>query len=200
MNLMKKKSPKNEHRFTFDDPLLTIKMGENLLDWIPNGSQDIIILCIGTDRSTGDSLGPITGMFLKEREMKELTVFGTISNPVHAVNLEDELLHIKQQFSNPYIIAVDACLGKTKSIGSIIAGRGPLKPGAALNKALPDVGDVHISGVVNVAGFMEYYILQNTRLDTVMRMAGSIANVLSYMDKQLHLIRKKVTNLSQKPI
>ena len=50
------------------------------------------------------------------------------------------------------------------------------KPGAGVNKQLPEVGDIHITGIVNVSGFMEFFVLQNTRLNLVMKMAKTIAN------------------------
>jgi len=50
-----------------------------------------------------------------------------------------------------------------------------LKPGAGVKKELPVVGDIHITGVVNVGGFMEYFVLQNTRLHLVISMAEVIA-------------------------
>ncbi|MNN53765.1 hypothetical protein D3C81_1685430 [compost metagenome] len=34
---------------------------------------------------------------------------------------------------------------------------------------------MHITGIVNVGGFMEYLVLQNTRLSLVMNMADVIA-------------------------
>jgi hypothetical protein len=37
---------------------------------------------------------------------------------------------------------------------------------------------MHIVGVVNVGGFMEYLVLQNTRLSLVMRMAEVISTGL----------------------
>ena len=37
---------------------------EQLLEEKRKKHQPIIILCIGTDRSTGDSLGPLVGSFL----------------------------------------------------------------------------------------------------------------------------------------
>jgi len=57
----------------------------------------------------------------------------------------------------------------------ITVGRGSLRPGAGVNKSLPAVGDVYTTGVVNVAGFMEYFVLQNTRLGLVVKMAKIIA-------------------------
>jgi putative sporulation protein YyaC len=185
MNLKRKFSSKSEHRFHFDDPLLKAQMGETILNWIPYASNEIVVICIGTDRSTGDSLGPMTGTFMEEIKTPRLFVYGTLAEPVHAVNLEDKLKEIKKRHSEAFIVAVDACLGKTKSIGSIITANTPIKPGAALKKTLPSIGNAHITGVVNVSGFMEYIVLQNTRLHIVMQMAKQIAGVLSYIDKHL---------------
>ena len=41
-----------------------------------------------------------------------------------------------------------------------------------------------ISGIVNVGGFMEYVVLQNTRLSLVMNMANKIAQVLNWIYKE----------------
>ena len=71
---------------------------------------------------------------------------------------------LQQKYKNPLIIAVDACLGSYERVGFINIKKGSLKPGTALKKTLPEVGDFHISGVVNVGGFLEHMVLQNTRL------------------------------------
>ncbi|MCL6574238.1 MAG: DUF1256 domain-containing protein, partial [Bacillus sp. (in: Bacteria)] len=52
-------------------------------------------------------------------------------------------------------------------------------------KDLPAVGDIHITGIVNVSGFMEFFVLQNTRLNLVMNMAKTIANGI-YETSQLY--------------
>ena len=52
-----------------------------------------------------------------------------------------------------------------------------------MQKSLPEVGDVHINGIVNVSGFMEYFVLQNTRLNLVMSMSNVLAEGLSYLEK-----------------
>jgi len=55
-----------------------------------------------------------------------------------------------------------------------------LSPGSGVNKNLPAIGHINITGIVNVGGFMEIMILQNTRLSVVMNMASLIANGLKY--------------------
>ena len=138
-------------------------------------NSSLVLLCIGTDRSTGDSLGPLVGTKVKGHLPPQVKVFGTLDRPVHAVNLEETINEIEESFENPFIIAVDACLGRTESIGYINIKPGPLRPGTGVNKHLPAVGQMHIIGVVNVGGFMEYLVLQNTRLSLVMRMAEVIS-------------------------
>lgn len=135
-------------------------------------------ICIGTDRSTGDALGPLVGQHLAATALPNLRVIGTIEHPVHASNLQETLKEIEPYLRDSFTIAVDACLGKPENIGSIAVGRGPLRPGAGVNKSLPSVGDVYVTGTVNVGGIMEYLVLQNTRLSLVMKMAQTIASGL----------------------
>jgi putative sporulation protein YyaC len=138
--------------------------------------DDIVIFCIGTDRSTGDCLGPLVGEKLKKNYfLKNANIFGTLNEPVHAKNLEENINQIYYQHSNPLVIAIDASLGKTENIGKVNLFKGSLFPGAGVNKNLRPVGDISITGIVNVSGFMEYIVLQNTRLSLVMQMADVIS-------------------------
>lgn len=151
----------------------------NLVQSAKNNGHEIIVLCIGTDRSTGDALGPLTGTKLKTLNVFP-HIYGTLENPVHATNLEDNLKLINTAFTHPYVIAVDACLGKIENVGCVTLGHGSVKPGAAVNKDLPAVGNAYITGIVNVGGFMEHLVLQSTRLNLVMKMADTIAYSLSF--------------------
>ncbi|TDT50483.1 spore protease YyaC [Fonticella tunisiensis] len=141
-----------------------------------NKDMTPVILCIGTDRSTGDCLGPLVGDKLKKNYlMKNIQVYGTLNEPVHAKNLDDNIDKIYREILNPFIIAIDASLGKTENVGKINIFKGPLYPGAGVNKNLKPVGDISITGIVNISGFMEYIVLQNTRLSLVMQMADVIS-------------------------
>lgn len=171
-----------ELKFNINDPNsrhdLAVQLRTIMLEARTAG-QEIVVLCIGTDRSTGDALGPLTGTKLKAMNLYP-HIYGTLDEPVHATNLTDMLTAIDHTFSHPYIIAVDACLGKLENIGCVSLGKGTVKPGAAVNKALPEVGDAYITGIVNVGGFMEHLVLQSTRLNLVMKMADTIAASLSF--------------------
>ena len=128
-----------------------------------------------TDRSTGDSLGPLVGDMLSKWRLPGIQVLGTLEEPVHAKNLEEVMIKTAYQLPRAYMVAIDASLGILEHVGSISVGRGPLKPGAGLKKDLPPVGDMHITGIVNTGGFMDFLVLQSTRLSVVMRMADIIA-------------------------
>ncbi|NPV29418.1 MAG: spore protease YyaC [Firmicutes bacterium] len=144
----------------------------------PARTRHPVVLAIGTDRSTGDSLGPLVGTKLTELAPGLLPVFGTLEEPVHAVNLNEKLALIERTFTHPLIIAVDACLGQLQNVGTITLGKGSLQPGTGVHKELPPVGEIFISGVVNIGGFLEYLVLQNTRLGLVMKMADCITRAL----------------------
>ncbi|MHC6181533.1 spore protease YyaC [Clostridium sp. JNZ X4-2] len=142
---------------------------------VMRSGKTIIILCIGTDRSTGDSLGPIVGDKLKFLIRNKVELYGNLQYPVHAKNITDVINEIHSKYNNPFIIAIDACLGATQNVGKIIIETKPLHPGSAMNKSLPQVGDLSITGIVNICGAMEFMVLQNTRLFTVMQLADTIS-------------------------
>ena len=174
-------------RISHDDVNAAENLAGELLAAIPTmTSRPIVFVCIGTDRSTGDSLGPLIGTLLEEKGLRTFYVYGTLDEPIHAVNLSEKLKEIQVTHGDPYMIGIDACLGRVKNIGVIQVGNGPVKPGAGVNKELPAVGDIHITGIVNVSGFMEFFVLQNTRLNLVMRMAKTIANGIYLASLQYH--------------
>ncbi|MDF2590605.1 MAG: sporulation protein YyaC [Clostridia bacterium] len=163
-----------------------------------NDSHDeIVFICIGTDRATGDCLGPLIGYKIQDMKYNKVHVLGTLDNPVHAKNLEEHLKELKN-YQNPFIVAIDASLGKFERIGFVNIKEGPLSPGSGVNKSLPQVGDMHITGIVNMSGFMEIMVLQNTRLNLVMNMANIVSKGIKYnMWKFQHKTPLPITNQYQ---
>jgi len=147
----------------------------SILNNVPRQTSEFIILCIGSDRSTGDALGPFVGSMLENNLTNSVKIMGTLSEPVHALNLEQKLANIEVNFFSPIILAVDASLGKKSNIGFVELGNGGLKPGAAVKKELPFVGNLYITGIVNVGGFMDFMVLQSTRLNLVFNLARFIS-------------------------
>lgn len=137
--------------------------------------ESITIACIGSDRSTGDSLGPIVGSLLEELNLENINIVGTLEFPLHAKNLADRLEFISE---NSLIIAVDACLGNLENVSCISINNEPISPGAAVNKELPNVGELSVTGIVNISQGFEFMVLQNTRLNTVIELAKGITNIL----------------------
>ena len=126
----------------------------------PKRWTEIVFLCIGSDRVTGDCLGPYIGHLLTPHETGHIFVYGTLSSPVHALNLEKISSLIKKFHPHALVIAIDASLGQKKHLGYVTIGNGALYPGAGVQKNLPPVGDIHITGIVNTAGLMEHLTLQ----------------------------------------
>lgn len=97
-------------------------------------SRELVIMCIGSDRSTGDSLGPLIGYKLEKFHIPGISVRGTLSEPVHAANLAENLELINSSYRHPFVLAVDASLGTHEHIGYVTLSEGPLRPGLGVKK------------------------------------------------------------------
>ena len=163
------------HFPTFCNQLL-----DYLNTYLPLHNHELVIVCIGTDRATGDSLGPLVGYKLGPIHYDKVSLYGTLDEPVHAKNLEETLSDIILHHPNALVIAIDACLGASQNVGCLTLGEGSIRPGAGVKKELPPVGHLHITGIVNFSSLMNMVILQNTRLSVVMKMADTISSGIKY--------------------
>ncbi len=143
--------------------------------------DDTLIVCVGTDKCIGDCLGPLVGTMLK-KENFPYEIYGTLANPVHAVNLKDNIKKIKEKHPSSFIIAVDACLGNTNNIGNIEIKHGPVFPGKGVGKVLPSIGNLSVIGVVDSTKSNPNLSLHTIRLGFVMQMAQTIVDafVMTY--------------------
>lgn len=133
-----------------------------------------VFLCIGTDRMTGDCLGPLVGYKLSKHFADRNCILGTLEHPVHALNLDYALTKIRLHFSDPFVIVIDASLGLPGRIGNVTLSSGALLPGEGMKKKLPPVGDLSITGIVNSCYGDASLLLQNTRLHLVNELADYI--------------------------
>ncbi|MBN8199790.1 spore protease YyaC [Bacillus sp. NTK034] len=155
------------------------KMVAKLKQIFYSTSRDIVILCIGSDRSTGDSLGPLAGKILKEKNIT-YPVYGTLQEPVHALNIKKVINEIKETHHDPFIFGIDACLGDERQIGYLLIREGSFIPGNAVNRALPSVGDYHLKAIVNTLDPLSpVHSLNSTRLYMVLKLAEIIAEIIS---------------------
>lgn len=139
------------------------------------GKRGLVLLCIGTDRSTGDSLGPLIGYKLKEMETADFTVLGTLDRPVHAMNLREYMGILERFYRDDLVVAVDASVGSREHVGYVTLGKGALKPGLGVSKELQAVGDIFITGIVGSCKNSDPLMLQSIRLSVVMNLADYIS-------------------------
>ena len=152
--------------------LLKIKVDKEVLD--------IVILCIGTDRIIGDSFGPLVGNELKKlinNRTDNVEIIGDLDSPISNIKIDKELEKIYFRHKDPYIIMIDAALGKKDDIGKVIIKRKGVKYGSVFNNK-KIIGDISILGIVGKNynnSFCNFNILQNVSLNMVMKMAEETA-------------------------
>lgn len=148
---------------------LTLKIKEYI-------TKDTVIVCIGTDKCIGDCLGPLVGSILIENFFP-LPVYGTLSSPIHALNIDERLDEIYANHPNASIIGVDACLGDEEDIGTIRIRDYAIHPGKGVGKELPEVGIASVIGIVDSSDNSEFFFSRSIRLSFIMNMAKVISRV-----------------------
>lgn len=185
--------------FNINDRYSSLEFGDALYQLLQDGltnGRPLIFLCIGSDRATGDCLGPLLGHKLHTRLQGSCYfVYGTLEDPVHAKNLQETIDKIYHIHHNPLIVAIDASLGKSSHVGCYTLGEGPLKPGAGVNKELPFVGDFYITGIVNMSGLLDQMLLQTTRLHIVMSLTDQIYAGITHFVRRMD--QKKLTSIEK---
>lgn len=172
--------PFNHYRTHYSDLLGLHRLRRRLTNLISSQiHRPHILLCLGSDRSTGDSLGPVTGTKLSMLSPSNITILGTLDTPVDAHNLEHIMSDIENLYPNPFIIALDATLGRPQSVGFVTLSFGPMRPGSALKKHLPLVGDINLTGVVNTNRLLQSFILQSTRLNLIWHLSDFFCDVFA---------------------
>lgn len=112
--------------------------------------SEIVIICIGSDMVSGDSLGPTVGTILRDKINISCFVYGCLGRPVNACNLDEYLYFIKENHPDASIIAVDACMGKSdKEIGKIKISYKGIVAGQAIDSERNNrIGDIGLVGIV----------------------------------------------------
>ncbi|WP_409342704.1 spore protease YyaC [Paenibacillus sp. MBLB4367] len=130
-------------------------------------------VCIGTDRSSGDSLGPLTGTLLTEAGYAN--VIGTLAEPCDADRLPKLLQRVP---AGAVVLAVDACVGRPEAVGYYRLAREPIEPGRSMGRPLPSVGDWSIAAIVCENKGNPAFVLQRTPLNRVLMMARHIVKAV----------------------
>lgn len=163
----------------------------NEFNKINNSYTDLIFLCIGTDRMTGDCFGPLVGNKIKESIKNNninCIVYGDLETPLIYSSVDKSLKEINETYEKPCIIAIDAALSKESNIGKIFVKKGGLKLGIAINKERREVGNISIKAIIGknykrVDKNME--LLQNTSLNFVMNLVDIVSGgILEIIEKE----------------
>jgi len=100
----------------------------------------IDVICIGTPRVVGDSVGPRVGSLLKAAGLPDrIKIIGCMDEPVHRGNLVSMLMSLR---NDALLVCVDAALNN--NFPAINIRTGPLQPGVAVSDELPKLGDVSV--------------------------------------------------------
>lgn len=168
-------------KVNYDSPLAYQEISNGIINYI---SSSTVIICIGTDKCIGDCLGPLVGTIL-ESSLFPLPVYGTLSSPIHALNLDNRLNEIESIYPNACILGIDACLGDAKSIGQIHTRDFAIHPGKGVGKSLKDVGNASIIGIVDSCDASDFFSSRSIRLSFVLDMAKVISKALltAYLEK-----------------
>ena len=141
----------------------------------------IVFLCIGTDRITGDSFGPLVGYNLKNYYLnnKIIKIVGDLESTVQSNNIEERYKQIIDTYRKPFIISVDSALSSQDNIGKIIVEEGGIELGSGLKRNKMIIGDMSIKGIVarntNNAK-CNFAMLQNTHLCLIINMVEIVAS------------------------
>lgn len=144
--------------------------------------QPIVFACIGSMKAMGDSLAPRIGTKLLEQGIKN--VFGYEISPVHAQNIRTAKQEIYDTYTNPFVIAIDASIGKVEGI--ITLNDRPLLPGVGVGKDLGEIGNLTIAGAVTRERNMMALLCVNQQL--IERMVSFISTGIQ---KTLSLLQER---------
>lgn len=176
----------NKKRIDYRTSLAYYEIGNEMKNFI---NENTVIVCIGTDKCIGDCLGPLVGTLL-ETSMFPLPIYGTISTPIHALNIDKRLEEIYILHPNACIIGIDACLGESESIGEIHTRNSSIHPGKGVGKSLPEVGIASVIGIVDASENADSFPSRSIRLALILDMAKVITKGLIYaysLKNNLHL-------------
>lgn len=156
---------------------------------------DIIILCIGTNKLAGDLVGPMVGDFLGKsiKTSKEnIVIYGNMKETLNLKNVKQVLENEMKKYKKPFIITIDAALGKTElTTEQIFVGKGKIQIGSCLGKGIDFYSDLYIKGVVGKIGNSNtenIEILSNVERKVVYHLAKKITNEIYKIIETINIV------------
>lgn len=133
-----------------------------------------VIVCVGTDSAIGDTLGPLIGTMLKEKNINA-HVLGELGQTVTAKEIASLKRFLKSVYPLSKSLVIDAAVGFSDDVGKIKISDDGLKPGLGANKSLPKIGDGSIIGIVSPRSKNNELFINYTRFSPIYKMAETIS-------------------------
>lgn len=152
----------------------------NLIDKREISNPKLTFLCVGTDRVTGDSLGPIVGSniekFINNKKINNVKVIGSLEKNLNNTNIEEYTKNPKD-----ITIVIDSAISNTYNIGEIIVDENNIKVRQALNNGKNINSNINIKCIVAKNFENEdanFLMLQNVKLGIVLNLAEKVSTNL----------------------
>jgi len=169
----------------YNHTLAPLFIRDALFSLIPERTEHIYVIGIGSNQISGDSLGPFVGTLLYDIYPNHLTIIGDLQNPIDASTILSEISRLRLP-KNTFIVAIDSVLGSEELLNSIVVQNGAIRPGQGLGKILPSIGDCRVMGVVLENDPVRNESLLCTNLHLIYTMATNIAKGISLAVRQYY--------------
>lgn len=143
--------------------------------------KDTIFVCVGTPRCIGDAVAPYIGNKLIEKGIDKNKVIGTKENPVTRLNVRKIIEEINIHHGDKNIIAIDACVGVSSKVGTVILDDEGVQPSGALTDEFPFIGDYGMK-IVTTNNVWDIY---NVCSDDIERMAEKVSDSIIKVYKNI---------------
>ena len=137
-------------------------------------------LCIGTDKITGDALGPIVGSnienFIISKKIDNVKVKGNLENPLCNKNINEY-----KNIDDSITILVDAAVSNSYEVGNIIVEENSTKIRYALKDMKKIPADISVKVVVSKNledEYLNFFMLQNIKLGTIIKLSEIVSKQL----------------------
>ncbi|OAS88610.1 hypothetical protein A6K24_16160 [Metabacillus litoralis] len=167
----------------YSHKLAPLFIRNTLYNLIPEGTEHIYVVGIGSNLINGDSLGPFVGTLLQDMYPNHLTVLGNLKSPLDATTIVPRFSGIALP-NNSFVVAIDSVLGSEGIVNTIVVREGSLRPGSGLGHNLPSIGDCSVMGVVLENDPAVESSLFYTNLHLIYTMATNIAKGISLAIRQ----------------
>ncbi|MFI3229975.1 MAG: DUF1256 domain-containing protein [bacterium] len=140
--------------------------------------DNLIILCIGSERTLNNSIAPLVGYKLSNLSLhKKIFIYGSLEHNVTSKNLISCVNMIYSKHKNPLLITIDSSSTKENLVNHINIGEGSIKLNCNANCPYPYIGDIFITALTsNNFNLPNLSNPKSTKLFNIIRMSDIITS------------------------